>query len=205
MGFYESLTSLDGKRGCFCIILVATILTIFEIAFFYLVVVPNINFQFNNGISTISKSIANKVNLLKLKYIKDHKLYSYVLGLVNSKIDTVPLKSYLHTLNEREKIIINKNNRYVAFTGLAIITVLILLLIKIKNNIYKNTEYIKKNEDERKGVLTSPIWTAVFTVIILISFQIRFYFFSQEYKFLGTGIDNEHLVGEINEFAYSNI
>ena len=205
MGFYKNLTSLDGKRGCFTIILVATILTMFEIAFFYLVVVPNINYQFDNGIRQVSQTISNKVNLLKLKYIKDNNIYAYVFGILGNKLDNTSLRGVFHTLNERENKIITKNNRYVAFTGLVIIIILILILVNIKNKIYSDKDYVQKAPEEQKGVLSAPIWTAVFTVLILVSFQIRFYFFSLDYKFLGTGINNETMMNEMKYFIYDNI
>ena len=205
MGFYKNLTSLDGKRGCFTIILVATILTMFEIAFFYLVVIPNINYQFDNGINQASNTISNKINLIKLKYIKNNNIYAYVFSILGDKIDNTSLRAVFHTLNKRENKIINKNNRYVAFTGLVIIIILFLILTNIKNKIYLDKEYINKTEEEQKGVLSAPIWTAVFTVLILVSFQIRFYFFSLDYKFLGTGIDDEHMFGEMKYFMYDNI
>ena len=62
MTFYCNLTSLDGKRGIFNIILTATILTIFELVFFYNVVSPGVNQQINTGLEKVSKIISDKIH-----------------------------------------------------------------------------------------------------------------------------------------------
>ena len=112
-------------------------------------------------------------------------------------------------LKSREKTLVDSNNRYVAFTGLMIMILLIVLLFYIKNSIHSD---IRLNTDERYIQsnrtdigLSMPIWTAIVTVLIIIGFQVMFYFFGLQYKFLGTGKNYEIAQIELIDFIMKNI
>ena len=214
--YYYNLTSLDGKRGCFSIILIATILTLFEIAFFYLNIAPSINTTFNDGIEKIAKNINLMYTDIQNKSIKKNKSNIYVYSILSQLFSNNKVNGIIQMLKSREKTLVDSNNRYVAFTGLIIMILLIVLLFYIKNTIksdrnlgyesgnpLQNSRYIKSRGTDIG--LNVPIWTAMFSVIIIIGFQIMFYFFGLQYKFLGTGKNNEYSQSELIDFIITKI
>lgn len=54
---YQSLKSNDGLRGLFCVFFVATLLTFYELYMFFVVVVPQVKDQVDNGIEQVSNSL----------------------------------------------------------------------------------------------------------------------------------------------------
>ena len=62
MSYYDSLTSIGGMKAIYTILIVATILTVFEIVFFYYVVSPGVVYTMNQQISNIGKTYANTIN-----------------------------------------------------------------------------------------------------------------------------------------------
>jgi len=185
MSYIQDLSSPDGLRGMFNILLTATILTIFEIVFFYKIVVPGVNNSMNNGIENATQYFADNIN----QYINDLKksttdnqniIISEILTTIKNKENI-----FFKTFSSREYLLTNKINYYTKLTGGIIIMILVSLLFVIYYNLKRKTNGATQ--------LTPAIITSLITVFLLISFQIMFYFFSLNYNYPGSEGSNELL------------
>jgi uncharacterized membrane protein len=198
MSYKDNLFSIKGKKGMFSIILTATILTIFEIVFFYNIVAPNVNNQMDNTLKKIGQQIAEKINTSTNKLKKQNVLADIMIsegtGLVINNVND----NVLMTSAEREHKLVTKINNYTMYTGVIIIIVLLILLYLLWNSIKSdprlgniiNITFVEDSD------MTESVLTAIFTVVILISFQILFYFFGQQFKYPGS-MGNDELLNEI--------
>jgi len=66
-GIISCLKTIEGKKGIFSILLIATILTIYEITFFYKIITPEINNVMNNNLDDISKHLYSGINNIKVE------------------------------------------------------------------------------------------------------------------------------------------
>ena len=89
MGYFQDLFSVSGKLNILSIFLVASILTIFEIVFFYSVIVPDLNDRLDDKFKSIEEYINEIPN-------KDK-------GLLN--------ELFVNTFYEKYKTDISRNNR----------------------------------------------------------------------------------------------
>jgi hypothetical protein len=283
------------KQGGFAIFLVAFILTIFEIVFFYLVVIPGINESKKDGLTTIANSIATKVNSSKnilkrdisqIDPISEDLIFSLIFGdfsfllndestlnqafasigssisstqdlsrlqdmagdtslagvsipdetfentlgdsiyserkqkLINNIMESdmdestktilinfindpeefqlkkkrlllklldtkfKPNNPVIETFAHRESLLREKINMYVLFTGIIIIFVLLMFLLKIRKSVITDVEF-----NNFKGGYKTAIKTSIITVLTLISFQYFFYLLSGKYLFTISGLD----------------
>ena len=90
MGYFQDLFSVSGKLNILSIFLVASILTIFEIVFFYSVIVPDLNDRLDDKFKSIEEYINEIPN-------KDK-------GLLN--------ELFVNTFYEKYKTDISRNNSY---------------------------------------------------------------------------------------------
>jgi|SaaInlStandDraft_4_1057021.scaffolds.fasta_scaffold03755_2 hypothetical protein len=177
-GYIASLKDIDGKRGIFTILLTALILTIFEIVFFYKIVAPGVQQQMDSNLNNISKIISNKVN----DATGDDASLSNITATAASRlVINDKANSVLKSLRDREVKLINDVNMYTKITGGVIIGLLVFILIALRSSVKKEAMKTAGSID-----LKVPTQTALFSVFILISFQILFYFFSLGFKFPGT-------------------
>ena len=179
MGYLNNLAHVDGKRGIFTIVLTATVLTIFEIIFFYMVVAPGINTSMNGQLDKISKQLVEGTNEKALKLQKKYSTADAVIPEVNDTIFNESIRGIFATFAEREKLLTNKINWYTKATGVLIILILMTILYLLYSS-------IKTEVGSGDIGLKEPTYTALFTVAMLIAFQILFFNFSQIYKFPGT-------------------
>lgn len=179
MSYYSNLTSLDGRRGIFSIILTATILTLFEIVFFYSIVVPGVTEQMNVGLTKVSGLISNSIKD-ETEKVSQNKMMKPVLqrAVFNDKTLNV-----MQTLSDRESKLVNKVNMYTKVTGFVLVAILCVILL----GLYKSIE----SESPSNLGLDVPIQTAGFIVAILISFQVMFYFMGLRYWYPGSLGDEE--------------
>jgi heme/copper-type cytochrome/quinol oxidase subunit 4 len=183
MGYIKELTSPDGLRGMFNIFLTATILTIFEIVFFYKIVVPGVENSMNNGINKISVVLADNINATKKETMNNATEQNKLL--ISNIFTTIKNSdnAFFKTFASREKLLTVKINKYTKITGVIIIMILVLLLCFIY--------YSLKSQGDVE--LYAPILTSFLTVCALISFQIMFYFFSLKYNYPGSEGNDELL------------
>ena len=185
MSYYSNLTSLDGRRGIFSIILTATILTMFEIAFFYSIVVPGVEKQMDTGLEKVSKMIAESIKeksasaLSNIKY-KELKALEPALkrAVFNKKNMNV-----MQTLSDRETKLVDKVNLYTKVTGFVLVALLCMILFSLYQSI--------KADSPMDLGLDVPVQTAGFVVSLLISFQVMFYFMGLRYWYPGSLGDEE--------------
>lgn len=184
MGFFEDISSIKGRKGLFTIILTAAILTIFEMFMFYKIFVPDIAEEIDSNIKRVGKQIAIKINE------EDKKLHKYSLEKqleINEPISSIfndMNEDILATLTAREKTLADSINNYTIFTGILIVLILFLLLYllwaSIKNDIMIHDILTHDHAD-----MTDATLTAVLTIVIVIAFQILFYYYGEHYEYQG--------------------
>ena len=89
----------------------------------------------------------------------------------------------METAAYREGLLRKKINSYVFITGLLIIFILLMFLLKIRKSIIKDTHF----NVFRAGYTTAKI-TAVITLLCLIAFQYSFYLLGKKYLFTISGL-----------------
>ena len=100
----------------------------------------------------------------------------------------------MSTLDHDEKHIININNNNTVFISIIIITIILILIIFLYNLISStNIKNGKHSGVEYKVYITSFI--IIFNILF---FQINFYFFVHEYKYLGNIGTDEMIVHILN-------
>lgn len=186
MGFFDDISSIKGKKGLFTVVLTAIILTIYEIIFFYNVVVPGVEDEMNANIKKVGKHIAHEINERNQILQKQNGVTDVTVAQRTRVIFNDINKGILKTMAEREKILTCVINKYTMYTGVIIVLILMMILYLLWSNI-KNT-----NTNDNTN-MTDATLTALFTVIILIAFQVLFYFYGKQYKYPGI-VGNEELI-----------
>ena len=194
----------DGLGGLFSIVLTATILTVFEIVFFYVVIAPDIENIMNGHLTSIADSIANSItskattqapptpqqqtgvsNTNMQKSINTHLAQSL------SKVDA--FLNIFRTFDIREEKLVNRINNYTVITGVVIIGSLVSLMV-----------WLAKALQPMGGVTKESVISALLTVAVLVAFQGYFYMFGKEYKYPGSD-GQEELLALIGSNIHSNI
>jgi hypothetical protein len=204
-GIMKCLKTIEGKKGIFSILLIAIILTVYEIVFFYKIISPSITDTMNNNLDDVSKQIYANIKNIKYEKKEAHteniskisKIFDTIQQSDKNNINIIDkglqsflfndkIKAFLNTFSNREKNLTDHINKYTMLSGLLLLTILIVLMVLLWKNI-KNSE-LGENENYN---MTTSIKTAFFTVFILISFQILFFFFGKKYYFPGSVGDEE--------------
>lgn len=196
--FLESCGSTKGMKGIFTIVLIAAILAVFELGFFYKIVAPTVEDEMNINIGKVGEQIAKNLN----ESNKEKQEKSPVADVAISRATKIVFNSttgaVLDTTAAREKILVDTINDYTIYTGVAIVLVLSVSLYIIWKKI-KNSVAAGSVSDDAN--MTDPIISAVITVGALIAFQIMFYFYGKQYRYPGTAGNEELmwvLIGSIN-------
>jgi predicted PurR-regulated permease PerM len=173
---YQAFISNSGLRGLFSVIAVATVLTVYELGMFFYVVAPKVKEQVDEGIDEISTVasdiIKQSINQNTTTQVdkNTNALISYSMIPFRDGIDTS-----LETLRDREVILTEKINNYTRLTGVFLLAVLFVIMYVIK--------LVLNGRGETIGSCT---WKIVLTTVVLImSFQYSFYWYGQEYSYLG--------------------
>jgi hypothetical protein len=176
------------KHGGFSIFLVAFILTIFEIIFFYKVVIPGVNISKKYGLKNIGDNLSDKLlkfrnkidrNKIDRNEIEEKKILLKIL----LDADLPESNSVLETLQVRENRLNNKINNYVKVTGLIIIIILLFFILKLRKSIITDINFKEFKDGYKLAKITSII-----TVLIIIFFQYTFYLLSKKYLFTISGL-----------------
>jgi hypothetical protein len=182
---YQALVSNDGLRRLFSVIAVATILTVYELGMFFYVVTPKIKLQVDQGIDEISTVAGDIVKQSIDQNVATTQIDPNTKALFNDSM--IPFRdgidTGLETLRDREEVLTNKINNYTRLTGLFLIAVLFIIMYGIK--------VILNSRGESIGACTWKI--ILVTIILILSFQYSFYWYGQEYRYLGRD-GNEELL-----------
>ena len=69
MGYFQDLFSVDGRLLIYSIFLVAAIMTIFELMFFYLKVIPDVNASLNEKLDLLEEKMLVLSDEKRMKYL----------------------------------------------------------------------------------------------------------------------------------------
>ena len=197
MGYFDDLTTIKGKKGMFAILLTATILTIFEIVLFYIIIIPDVVNQVESNIKKIGDNISTDINK-KNKEIKTKSAFHDVaVSEITSMVFNEKNSHVLQTLSNREKNLTQHINLYTKLTGGLMLVALSIILIVTWNSIKNDTRLnMTSNDPDLNSSMFDPILTATITVSLLIAFQILFYNYGLQYKYPGS-FGREELMYEI--------
>lgn len=144
---------------------------------------------------------------------------NYVITTAVLNTDIPERVALLDTLSIRESILTKHLNRYTFFISIIFLSILYLILSKFSKYIRKQINKPHYDIDEvvtrfhvNKNLFTLSKFSAYITILILIIFQINFYFFSKKYYLAGglsrvEGLDkNRYGSGneELQHLIYSN-
>ena len=146
-------------RGLFCVLLVATVLTVYEVYLFYTNVVPTVQSALDGGISDVA-----------------HQLDRYV-----STKDICPVKkqfsSVYKTLQDQENVYVSSVNDYTKASAAFLLLLLVGALIAIRYVVV----YYRPTEGLQAYTWSVGIWT----IALIMAFQWGFYHYGRTYKYLG--------------------
>jgi predicted PurR-regulated permease PerM len=194
-GFLESVGSVKGMKGIFTIILTATILAVFELVFFYIIVAPTVVDEMNTNIKKVGNKIAANLNKTNKEIQEKNPVADIAVSHATRIIFNDINGAVLNTTASRENNLIESINNYTIYTGVAIVLVLLVILYIIWKKI-KSSVGMGVGFPDIEGVdtdMTDAILSAVITVGALIAFQIMFYFYGKQYRYPGTE-GNEELL-----------
>ena len=192
----------DGLGGLFSIVLTATILTVFEIVFFYVVIAPDIENIMNGHLTNIAESIANSITAEGKKQVEQSKQLGVSNANIQKSINTHLTKSLskvdtflniFRTFDIREKKLVSSINNYTIITGVVIILLLVAIML-----------WLAKALQPMGGVTKEPVLSALMTVVVLVAFQGYFYMFGKEFKYPGTE-GQEELIAFIGSNIHAKI
>jgi hypothetical protein len=190
MGLFDDINSIKGKKGLFTIVLTATVLTIFEILFFYNIVAPGVEHEMDANIKKVSKQIARDINERNQEIQKQNRATDVIVAQGTKLVFNDINKGVLQTMAEREQILIDDINNYTMYTGAIIVLILSIILYVLWTGVKQTDLDLSSGEN---ADMTDATLTALLTVGALISFQVLFYFYGRRYKYPGTE-GNEELI-----------
>jgi hypothetical protein len=197
MSIIDSFFSIKCKKGIFAVILTALILTVFEMILFYKVEAPVLEDKMREDVKTISKKVANNINN-KNKASRVRSPLSDIM--VTRKMELIfndTNKYILKTFAARERMSLDTINLYTLYSNVVLLLVLLILLYFIWSSITNDENIgIVINGEMQDADMTESVFTALFTVVVLIGFYILFYFFSHSYNYLGS-FGNEEVLWDI--------
>lgn len=201
MNHFENLkktaSTVEGLHEFLSILLVATILTIFEIIFFFKVIAPEVKEEVNGKLKTVAENIGsalfNNTAAITDCILPDTVKTQIENSIKNSKfipellIENNVLLDFINTQRDREKELLDKANLYTKIFGVMLIVGLVIAIAIIVFIINRNGK-LNKNSLIAAGV----------TVALLITFQYTFYRFGKKYAYTGS-LGNEEFIKLIIE------
>lgn len=169
-------------RGVFSILLISIIMSTFELVFFY----------------AIAKPLAEK----QLDKYLDGVLLQPEIGLPYTTPDGVPgtnilYQAALERIAEEERAAMDRNNalRGAAFSVFVLFLVLLLFLVDRKlHQEAAKVHYVRIFG----GEVNVSIATAIFAALLLVTFQVNFFIFGQEFNYIGSEGPDEFLLVLLN-------
>ena len=186
MSIFSDLFSIDGKLHILSILITVVILTIFELVFFYVVIIPQVNDLLDSKYTLIEENVLalaeeKKIEFLNTIDVPSMEIFKYVDIEINvdEDIDNIDksIQNVFKVLIDREQKIIEQNNTNTIITGITIVLFLMCFLLFTIISVIKNLGH---NQSYK---LIGSFLTGGIIVICLISFQILFYNFSNNYNY----------------------
>lgn len=190
MGYIDNLKHIDGRRGLFTIVLTMTLLMIFEITFFYLLIAPKVEGIMDKKIDKLAKDASDTVNSRTEEIRRKVPVADVVVPEINKRLFNDSMKGIFRTFAEREQILMNKINMYTKITSGLVLVIFFIILYALYSGISK--EVGSKGSLE----LSTPVLSASFTAGVIIVFQIVFYLFGRQYRYPGSH-GKEELLREV--------
>lgn len=184
-------------RGVFSILLVSLLMTIFETGFYMKIIEP----QTRAAVKDIVSMMQSHAYYQTKNELSKQTWYSPITFMNPENVDMAD--AFLDTNKERERLLINKINQYAYITASFMVFILFMGLVMIHSRL----SYIQKgshNFEVFGADYYAAIITAVLTVVLLASFQVLFFFFGKQFKFLGTK-GTEELRFKFNNFMRKNL
>lgn len=174
----ESITrNVKFLRGLFSIILIATLMTVFELVFYVYIVAPTADGAVRTMLSNFKRPIPDNPintevdNLFTVMIKRDKKTLSEInkSSYIIIGMEIVAMFLFLSYLYIKIINVESENNRTLpSITSLRLITNYDILL-----------------KDSYISSIKPSIFTAFLTVLLLIPFQLLFFFFGQDYGYIG--------------------
>lgn len=189
-------------RGLYSILLVSFLMTIFEIVFYKVIVDPQTQLAVEDLLSDIHWGTRRAV----AKTVRENKANgttweSPISILEADRLDLV--SPFLLTSAKREEKLIAKNNLYAYVTASFMIFFLLAALFYIHTRLVyvEGHKHVMQVFGENFG---AAVLTSFITVGFLASFQILFYFFGTNFKFVGS-MGNAELQNTFNNMLRRNL
>lgn len=158
-------------RGMFGILLISTCMTVFEMIFFGAVVVP------------VTKDQLDALNMSRISSIIASEGGDPPPAPPGSTQSAV--NSFMGATEASERRLVDKNNRF-AFASMGVFTFVLFMVLFLLYNRLRSIGLEKKHVVEIFGTqMRVTVATSIFTVSVLILFQIFFFFFGLKFKYLG--------------------
>jgi len=170
---FSKKTHYEVIKTLFSVLIVSTVLTIYEILMLYVFMIPEIKKQIDYGIlkiSSICKNINKNKQYFLLNYIETN---SSSININELKYNLI---SIFKTYYQRENILINKLNTYNIFTSFLMLFILIF-------SIFLTIYYLKKNN---QIIMDKYIWTGMITIVFILLFQYIFFLYASNYNYIGS-------------------
>jgi len=180
----SNIIHFEKVKTVFSVLIVSTVLTIYEILMLYIFMIPEVKKQIDSGIIQLSlfcKNIINKnINEQVGQFPPEYMSIIYY-NIKNESIKYIDETKYnflsiFKTYEQRENLLINKINTYNLFTSCLLLFILFFSVFLI---IY----YLKKNNQK---ILDKYIWISIITVIFILVFQYMFFLYASNYSYLGS-------------------
>jgi len=183
MGYFQDLFSVEGRLLIYSIFLVAAVMTIFELMFFYLKIIPDVNTSLSEKFDLLEEKMSDLsdekkmevLSQLNLKNLENLKFLNISTNNVNSDLESID--NIFKVLIERENELIEKNNSNVFLFGLSILLLLVFLIIFMALSIKRD---LGKGESIK---FVEPTLVSIITFVLLIAFQVLFYYFGLNYNY----------------------
>ena len=186
MSIFSDLFSIDGKLHILSIVITVVILTIFELVFFYVVIIPQVNDLLDSKYTLIEEQVLalaeeKKIEFLNTIDVPSMEIFKYVDIEINvdEDVDNIDktIQNVFKVLIDREQKIIEQNNTNTIITGITIVLFVMCFLLFTIISVIKNLGH---NQSYK---LIGSFLTGGIIVICLIGFQILFYNFSNNYNY----------------------
>lgn len=153
-------TRVQILRGLFCVILVSTVLTIYEVYLFYTNVVPTVQSAIDGGISDIASNLDTTFDVTPICPYRNW------------------LRSVYLTLQEREQEYVDSIHTYTKASAALLLILLVCSLVALR--------YAVTSLRPTEGLQTYTWIVGILTVGLIMLFQYAFYHYGRKYNYLGS-------------------
>jgi hypothetical protein len=177
MGYFQDLFSVDGRLLIYSIFLVAAVMTIFELMFFYLKVIPDVNASLNEKFNLLEEQMMDLSDEKRLEVLSQLNLK--FLNLSTNNVNNVNnVNNDLESIDNIFKVLIVRENQLIVFLfGLSILLFLVFLIIFTALS-------IKRDLGQGESIkFVEPSLVSIITIVLLIAFQVLFYYFGINYNY----------------------